>query len=412
MGDVEQVSSLIGDIHDAALNPALWPTVLTPARQFVGGSAAVLFSTGAGGPNVCCGALDSRYRRQFFDSFAKLHPCAAGLASARNGEPVGADDLLLCGAFRDTRFFRDWAQPQSFIDFVCAVLDKATGTLFCILRRERDGPIDEAARGRLRLIAQHLRRAVEIGRAVDRNAAKAQTLADILDGLSAGLFLVDAAGRLVHANARGRAMLRDRSVLSIGGGRLAAGEVAASQALYRAFASAGAGKAACGVEAVPLTARTGERYVAHLLPLGSRSRPWAGTDETAVAALFVRKVALEAPPPEALARTFSLTPGELRVLFTIVEVGGVPEAAEALGIAEATVKTHLHRLFCKTGAVRQADLVKLVAGFANPVGGLPSPTAVPVQPIGGREAAARLASWRDFERAAVPPRPTASQPGP
>jgi DNA-binding CsgD family transcriptional regulator len=55
------------------------------------------------------------------------------------------------------------------------------------------------------------------------------------------------------------------------------------------------------------------------------------------------------------------------VLLAIVQVGGVPEVAEALGIGEATVKTHLQRLFAKTDTSRQAELVKLVAGFANPL---------------------------------------------
>jgi DNA-binding CsgD family transcriptional regulator len=62
-----------------------------------------------------------------------------------------------------------------------------------------------------------------------------------------------------------------------------------------------------------------------------------------------------------------LTPRELRVLFAIVEVGGVPEVAEVLGVSAETVKTHLARLFEKTGASRQADLVKLVATFSNPL---------------------------------------------
>jgi DNA-binding CsgD family transcriptional regulator len=57
----------------------------------------------------------------------------------------------------------------------------------------------------------------------------------------------------------------------------------------------------------------------------------------------------------------------LRVLLAIVEVGGVPEVAPALGVAESTVKTHLGRLFLKTGAGRQADLVKIVAGYATPL---------------------------------------------
>jgi DNA-binding CsgD family transcriptional regulator len=48
-------------------------------------------------------------------------------------------------------------------------------------------------------------------------------------------------------------------------------------------------------------------------------------------------------------------------------VGGVPEVAEAMGISGSTVKTHLRRLFAKTGTDRQADLVKLVAAYANPL---------------------------------------------
>ncbi len=75
------------------------------------------------------------------------------------------------------------------------------------------------------------------------------------------------------------------------------------------------------------------------------------------------------PPrlPEIIASTYRLTPTELRVLLAIVEIGGVPEVAEALGIGETTVKTHLGRVYGKTGAGRQADLVKLVAGYSSPL---------------------------------------------
>jgi DNA-binding CsgD family transcriptional regulator len=76
-----------------------------------------------------------------------------------------------------------------------------------------------------------------------------------------------------------------------------------------------------------------------------------------------------ASPLDIIAMGYTLTPAELRVLLAIVDVGGVPEAATALGMAETTVKTHLYRLFDKAGVNRQADLVKLVAGFANPLVG-------------------------------------------
>jgi DNA-binding CsgD family transcriptional regulator len=53
----------------------------------------------------------------------------------------------------------------------------------------------------------------------------------------------------------------------------------------------------------------------------------------------------------------------------MVEEGGVREVSESLGVAETTIKTHLSRLFEKTGAGRQADLIKLVAGYASPLAG-------------------------------------------
>jgi DNA-binding CsgD family transcriptional regulator len=68
-----------------------------------------------------------------------------------------------------------------------------------------------------------------------------------------------------------------------------------------------------------------------------------------------------------MGKTFKVSPTELRVLRAIVEVGGVPQVAAALGVADTTIKTHLGRLFEKTGANRQADLVKLVAGYATPL---------------------------------------------
>jgi hypothetical protein len=59
-------------------------------------------------------------------------------------------------------------------------------------------------RRRLTLVAPHARRAVLIGKAIDRKANEAAAFADVLDGHSAALFLIDANGLLVHVNAAGR----------------------------------------------------------------------------------------------------------------------------------------------------------------------------------------------------------------
>jgi DNA-binding CsgD family transcriptional regulator len=239
-----------------------------------------------------------------------------------------------------------------------------------VFRHERDGVADDDMRRRMRLLVPHLRRAVLIGRLFDLKAAEAASLADTLDGLAAGMFLVDATGRIIHANAAGHGILSAGDFLSAAGGRLFASDGQVDQTLREIFAAAGNGDAAIGIKgiAVPLTARDGEGQVAHVLPLTSGTRRRAGTTYAAAAALFVRKATLAIPsPPEAIARHYRLTPTELRVLLAIVEVGGVPEVAEALGVSTETVKSHLSHLYEKTGAGRQADLVKIVAGFSSPL---------------------------------------------
>jgi DNA-binding NarL/FixJ family response regulator len=105
-----------------------------------------------------------------------------------------------------------------------------------------------------------------------------------------------------------------------------------------------------------------------VLPLAAAARRRAGAHKTVAAAVFVRRATLEIPSsPEVIRRAYQLTPTELRVLLAIVNVGGVPEVATALGVADTTIKTHVGRLFEKTGAGRQADLVKVVAGFSTPL---------------------------------------------
>jgi DNA-binding CsgD family transcriptional regulator len=223
-------------------------------------------------------------------------------------------------------------------------------------------------RRRIALIVPHAHRALMINKAIARDQSEAATFAEALNGLSAGIFLVDARCRIVHANAAGHDMLCADDFLRSIGGQLVTRDVQANQILCDIFIADGDVATAAKGLALPLIAHDGARYVAHVLPLKSIGRSDAGLSGKAVAALFVRKVELDSQSGgELIARTFELTPAELRVLLAIVEVGGVPETAETLGVAETTVKTHLYRVFAKTGASRQADLVKLAAGYSNPL---------------------------------------------
>ncbi len=374
MHETERLSALIGDIYDAALQPSLWANVLENAARFVGGPAASVFSKDvAKSVQVFYQfGIDPGYVQLYVDKYIKLDPSTNSQLFASVGDIISTKNFIAYDEFLETRFYKEWAHPQLLVDSANAVLEKSATdvAMFTVFRHKRDGLVNGEMRRRMQLLIPHVRRAVLVGRLLERRKSEAAAFADTFDGLSASMFLVEATGYIVHSNAAGRALLSAGDLLHAAGSRLVAGDPKIDELLQDAFMAAGRGDGAIGVKGIglPLTSRGGESYVAHVLPLTSGARRRAGTDYAAVAALFVHKAALDTPSPlEAIAKAYKLTPTELRVLLAIVEVGGAPEVGGALGIAGSTVKTHLSRLYEKTGTSRQADLVKLVAGFSSPL---------------------------------------------
>jgi DNA-binding CsgD family transcriptional regulator/PAS domain-containing protein len=375
MSEIEQANDLVAAIYDAALDPAQWSGVLERTAAFVGGRAAGLLVRHADRRHLDvmwqCG-VDERYMRLYAETYAALGPLARWRPSAAE-QIVDIAQIMPREDFLSGRFYREWAQPQGWTDVaIVALTISASSTAFLtVARDEAAGMVDDAMRRGLARLAPHLRRAVQIAQTLEFRRTEAATLAGVLDGLSAGLFLVDARSRIVHVNAAGQRILAASDVLRPAGGLLACRDPRLNGALRETVAAAAgaSGDSASGRRgvAMPLSATDGARYVVHVLPLRSGVRCRVGGGEAAVA-VFVRKAALDGPPSsEVIGRTYGLTPAELRVLSGIVEIGGVPEVAAALGVSDATVKTHLGRLFGKTGTARQADLVKLVAGYAMPI---------------------------------------------
>lgn len=370
---------MIGDIYDAVFDPDLRTDVLDRIAEFAGGHSGGLLSKHALATSLdkpeqlyCYIGNEAESLLAYSDCYPKLGSTADPL-SVGVDQIVSAADLAPYEEFRRGRFYREWARPHGWVDIASAVIEKSatTCTFLSVVRQEANGLVDAEMRRRMTLVIPHIRRAVQIGKTIHDKDAEAICFRDVLDGLSAGMILVDATGRIVHANAAGNALIEAADFLrKTACGLLVAGDTPVNAALRETLVAASAGDAALGARgtALPLIARNGERYIAHILPLTSGARRDAGLAYNAVAALFVRKVGLETfPASEVIGEMYKLTPTELRVFLAIVEVGGVPEVAASLGVAATTIKTHLSRLFEKTGVGRQADLVKLVAGFSTPL---------------------------------------------
>jgi DNA-binding CsgD family transcriptional regulator len=375
MDEIELILALVGEIYDAALDRSLWLSVLENTCKFVKGQTATLSAHSSTATEFYfTWGHESRFLESYRRTYAMINPLhVPTMAYSKVGEVMTVGEAIPVDEFRVSRFYREWVAPQGLGDGMWGLFEKSAASHagLSVIRSAAAGPVDDEAKRRFLLLYPHFRRAVTIGRIIDLHKFEAAALADTLDGLAAAMFLIDADGRLVHANLAGHAMLDKGDVIRMAAGKFAAVDPQASHALRDFFKQAENGGRAVSTKSidVPLVARSGDRHVAHVLPLTSGARRRAGVTYSAVAAVFVRKAEVQLPHPlETIASVYKLTPAEMRVLMMIVQLGGVPEVAPVLGISEPTVKTHLQHIFEKTGTSRQADLVKLVASYVSPLG--------------------------------------------
>ncbi|MDI3558888.1 LuxR C-terminal-related transcriptional regulator [Bradyrhizobium sp. Arg816] len=364
-------SSLVGEIYDAAVDPALRSGALEQVSHFVGGCAATILSRDAARLSIEIHqhfGTESRFRKLYRDRYVEQDPLLDRHLAFAAGQAIGVTDIMPHADFVATSFYREWVEPQGAIDLATVALERsdARTTVLQVLRHRSRGTVDEAMRERMRLLAPHIQRSRIMGRQIRARSHTVDDLADVLDGLSTAICLLDADGRVVHANAACRQLFVDANLLAMVGDRIVVRNTQADKSFRGLFEVAADGEAhPAGRRRIELaTSADGQHYLVHALRLKrERSLP---RDVAATVLLVQKAVMVPSLVPDAIAAAFRLTPSELRVLMAIVEVGGVPDIAAKLGIAETTVKTHLGRLFEKTGAGRQADLVKIAAGFAAP----------------------------------------------
>lgn len=370
-------SSLVGEIYDAAVDPALRSGALEQVSNFVGGCAATILSRDAARLSIEIHqhfGTESRFRQLYRDRYVELDPLLDRHLDLAAEQIIGVTDVMPHADFVATSFYREWVEPQGAIDLATVALEKsdARTTILQVLRHRSRGTVDEAMRERMGLLAPHIQRSRIMGRQIRARSHTVDDLAEVLDGLSTAICLLDADGRVIHANAACHQLFADANLLAMVGDRIVARNTQTDKifrSLFEIVADAET-QSATRRQIMLATSSDGQHFLLHAAAL---KRNCHQPRDIAAAALLVQRASM--PPllvPDAIAAAFRLTPSELRVLMAIVEIGGVPDISAKLGIAETTVKTHLGRLFEKMGAGRQADLVKIAAGFAAPFAQLTS----------------------------------------
>jgi DNA-binding CsgD family transcriptional regulator/PAS domain-containing protein len=366
-------SDLVGKIYDAALSPGLWPEALDSVRQYFGAQVGILSSFDAYDADTWgwqhAIGFEPYYLELYKQKYMLMNPWMDLVASLGSGETTYVSAHASYEAITRSPFYLEWLKPQRLLDAAILMIDKTLTAVSIVVvsRTDDQGCFDATSLQHLSLIYPHIRRAAAIGRIIGVAEARAETLAAAIDGLAAGLFLLDGEGRVVHANRAGAEMLAQREPVESLYGRVGfANGGGAMRPLLDAMR--GPGDAAMRGASRPLAGAAGKRYMAHTIALDAARRDALAAELRATTLLLIKEVspATEAAV-DAARRRYGLTPQEARVLRMVVDAGGVPLAADALNLSPATVRTHVARIYDKTDARSQGQLIKLLSEMESPL---------------------------------------------
>jgi DNA-binding CsgD family transcriptional regulator len=374
---VEKFSEIVGTLYDAALDPTQWRPF---SRHITEVTDSVLCAVGVTDARTMHLDILSEYGLypaysnylELYVQALPINPMAAYGALCDTGDIVVHSEVAPEDPAMPSLFYRSFVEPMGLRDAM-AVVCLRTGSRIIWLAANRSarqdiyGPADARI---LRLLSPHLCRAAAIAELFQHRAVDAKALEATIDGLLTGVFLVDPSGRVVHANPAAERMVTDGRVIKVVGGKLAPvnkdsrEELLASLARPQTLATPAHGAL---VLLGPGDTRP-KGLIATLLPLhhdGSAVRQRADGARWAV---FVQDPQTAIPlPGEAFAKLYKLTPAEFRVALALAPGHPPEEAAGILGLALPTVRSHLQRIYSKTGVTRQADLVRLMMSASPPV---------------------------------------------
>src|SRR6202158_4152794 len=93
-----------------------------------GGSAASIYSKSPTAMTVTVhyqSGIDPYYLQIYIDKYVKLDPTMIARYFADVGQPIAAADIIPHHELMETRFYKEWVQPQGIAGNLSAVLDKS-----------------------------------------------------------------------------------------------------------------------------------------------------------------------------------------------------------------------------------------------------------------------------------------------
>lgn len=362
---MHQDESLIELIYEGPIEQDPWASFLHACRLRLHSNSALLMFRTPQDRGEVTDIADSDWHTHamgqvYYRQYAALNPLDYEHMEA--GRTYGFDDFVNEDEFRHSVYYLEHCHPLGIDHALVLFIGEAQGLRAWLnfSRSDSGGAYRPEETAQLLTLAPHLHRALRIYSSLERQRLESLAYRRTGDSLNLATLLMDEHGRIGSMNDSARQLIDSHPSLALRDGRLAWARPDDQrqfdnrlQSLLKDGSAQDYGALAVGVGS--------PRPLSVLM----RRMPRQGADMRHTGAAVVvylkeRGQAAASPKTEIVSTLFGLTPTESRLAVMLADGCSLQEIATALGITEQTARTYSKRIFSKTGASRQSDLVRLV----------------------------------------------------
>lgn len=365
-----QILSLVDLIYSAATDVSLWPAVLDGISDAAGGVQTIFWATfhGAGAPPAFCSRGTAPevlplYSTHYHTLNVLAEPCDRMF---RTGTARYSHLAMTDGEFERSEFYNDFFGPLD-MHYSCGIkipLDGEFQGYLTSQRAKRLGPFEETEGGALETLMPHLQRSLGLHTRLAQMQSHILGMEAALDAFEHAVLGLGCDGKVVLVSREAGALLRAGDGIRISNGELSTRDAAQNAHLKAAIAEAVRCQfATSSVSAsILIRRRSGAPLQLTIIPHRS-SLP----GRSALAALiFIGDPARRSPSKAALLRAlYGLSPAEARIADLLAEGLTVREIADRLTASLETTRFHTKKILAKTGARRQAELMRLMVALPS-----------------------------------------------
>ncbi|MDH3664516.1 MAG: LuxR C-terminal-related transcriptional regulator [Alphaproteobacteria bacterium] len=309
--------------------------------------------------------FDPHYLDIFQADFGTLerNPLNAAHMASPIGRPFAYESYVDRVDLEKSDVFGEVFQPAKLVHWLPMTLARAD-RWFAVVnfqRSPRQKGFESVHWRFLEVVGPHLQRATRVFLEFSKLQGTQAAYEEAFSALGHGIVLLGRDGRIAFANDAAERMIKAGDGLTSRQGRLVAAlpseRARFARGIAEATGMAGSMAAAAGFR---LSRPGGGALICLLFPIGDGQRS-SFAERPSTMLLCRPDDAGVSEQTETLIGLYGFSPRQAELVSLLLAGNSLPMIAQHLGISQETARTHLRRVFAKTGVTSQIELVRMIA---------------------------------------------------